>query len=180
VLPGGPERRDVRRGMGRISASTAQALLREYAAFLRWLADRLPGESDDLLQIGRVAVMEAYLSWDATQQASRRTWTRKVARWRMAEAAQRITSQSADASPDQSLVDSAPNGLDPEGAYLRAFARESIGLLSHHQRNVLDAWLRGYTFREIGSQIGVSDTMAHRLKVQAIARLQRWADDDVE
>lgn len=168
--------RDVRINMRRVEPATASALIAKYTPYVQWIAGRTFGDTDDLVQVGRIAVIEAHLSWLGSGGASRKTWTRRVVRWRVAEAAQRARD---DAQPDED-IDRYPNGLDPEEAYVRAHARESVGMLSHRQRNVIDARLRGHTFAEIRGMIGVSAQQAEQDEKIGFARLRTWANKDAD
>jgi DNA-directed RNA polymerase specialized sigma24 family protein len=117
--------------------------------------------------VGEDAMLEAFLSHDV-RQATERTWVKKLVLWRLAEAAGRQPGPAVSFGTDPPIL----NGVDPEAAFLRATAVRALSHLSIRQQQIVDGRMRGETFLEIGQQLGISDTLAHR-EAKAAFRILR-------
>ena len=148
-----------RRNLGAIDNPTATRLLRAYLPAVYALRPLFPRlDEASLRAAGEDAILEGYLSLD-TERASEGTWIRKVIFWKLSTTAKRRLPPVM-----QSLGTDPPilNGIDPEAAFWRATAVHLISRLSVRQQQVVDGRMRGETYAEIGEQLGISDTMAHR------------------
>jgi DNA-directed RNA polymerase specialized sigma subunit len=69
---------------GQLDAATAKRLLAEYGPVVHAMCRLYPSHlRDDLSAVGRVAVLEAYLSHEPSRSAQA-TWVRRLVRWRLA------------------------------------------------------------------------------------------------
>lgn len=156
------------RDLGAVDAATARRLLQAYLPMIRSLGRLYPHlDAATVRGVGEDAMLEAYISYDATQ-ATERTWVKKLVLWRLSEAASRQPSSAASLGTDPAIL----NGVDPEAAFLRATAVRALSHLSIRQQQIVDGRMRGETFIEIGQQLGISDTLAHR-EAKAAFRILR-------
>ena len=159
-----------------VDDATARRLVDEYQPVVRACAAYFPrAEFEDLVAVGLIAVVQAKVSYDDKRECSFGTWARRLIRQRMGEHMARVRELE---QPDEH-IEHHVNGRDPEDNYLRAFIKESAGRLSPRHRVIIDARLRGYTFKEIGDSIGISDSVVEQQEKQALRLLREWARDDV-
>jgi RNA polymerase sigma factor (sigma-70 family) len=164
---------DVRRGadFGRIDPATAQRLIAAYLPVVRSVARLYPtSERDDLESVGRVAILEAFLSFNA-QKSQESTWIRRVVHWRLAEAAQRLPEDST-ATGRAEVLDGHEIDHNPELGYMRALVLDNLRALTPRQSTVILAFMQGETFAEIGASLGISSQHAHVEYQTAIAQLR--------
>jgi len=164
--------------LGGVDAATAERLLRRYGGVVRGcVRDRAGAGSDreDLIAVGRLAVLEAYVTHRA-ERALEATWVRKIVRWRVTEESLEQASGREDLL---GFVDSpAGDQYDPEAHHLRQLLREAVerGQLGIREQMVVDGRLRDETFVRIGQVLGISSTRAHQVYKVAVTKLRRWAD----
>lgn len=170
--------RDVRADMSGIDAKTAQRLLTEYMPMVRAIARTYYIDQDELLTVGQIAIMEAFVSYKEDADASEKTWVRKVVRWRMKGAVWREMSAT---DPELFVQDEAlTNGKhDPERNTLRNTLRSAAERLSPRHRTIIDARMRGETYAEIGESLGISTARVHKEAQRAYQELREWAEDGV-
>lgn len=158
-------------GVHLISDADARRLLGAYLPLVKRirasLYRRLP--LDEALGVGTDAILEAFLSLDVTK-ASEPTWVRRVLHWRLSEAVQRLPwDHSAERlETDPQVV----NGKSPEAAYVQQSAFAQLAALPPKYQMVIDGRLRGESYAEVGSSLGVSRQRAQVVGQKAIAFLQ--------
>ncbi len=157
-----------------------------YSIALRYVTDRC--ELDDLLQVGRLALLDAAAEHDASRGRLSTFATRKIrgrSRWLMLSE-QRITEPNAHAmSFDAPLGDwggtlheviaaPAPDELPDRDA------GSLLDTLPAHERDVIERHYAepSQTLVEIAAARGVSKQAAHTMKNRAIARLRLAASMD--
>lgn len=155
--------------LGGIDSTTAERLLKTYLPVVYALAPLFPGlDSASLRAAGEDAILEAYVTLDA-ERAQEGTWVRRVIHWRLTEAARLPWDYHAERfDPDPQ----APNGIDPEEAFWRATCVSALGHLTTRQQMVVEGRMKGLTFEELGTQLGISHTVAHREAVRAFKALR--------
>lgn len=159
-----------------IDEATAARLLSDYLPVARaWLGLYPHADDDELLSAARVAILDAYLTFDS-ERSSEATWMRRNIFWAMQGAAgagfdKLGPKQSLDPSPD--LV----NGANPEQQFWQATAVRAIARLTPRRQVIISAWMKGETFEEIGLTIGISGSMAHREAQSALRELRDMLED---
>lgn len=160
------------RNLGSIDDATARRLLTDYLPLVLSFGRVFYSlDKATLRSVGEDALLEAYLTFDASRGCSEAVWMRRNVYWRLAAAVERRGLRPAgdeSLGPDPQVV----NGVNPEVAFLQATAVQALERLSIRQQMVVDGRMRGETFAEIGPQLGISDTMAHREWTTAIAILR--------
>lgn len=162
-----------RRNLGSVNNETAQRLLRDYMPIVYGLSPLFPRlDPATLRATGEDAILEAHLSFDSDR-ASQATWTRRVVYWRLSAAAKRTPkpTQSLDVDPEIG------NGANPEDALLQATVVHLLSHLSIRQQQVVDGRMRGETYAELGSQLGISGAQAHREGQRAFEILRDLLED---
>jgi len=85
--------------MSKVSSKTAQELLRQFEPLINSEARRLANRSrnspwfgfEDFVAVGQIAAIEAYVSYNAETNVTLKTWGHRIIKWRMREAAQRVS-----------------------------------------------------------------------------------------
>lgn len=157
-----------------ISDAVAKRLLEKHATDIDVAARRYGRDHCEFVAIGRIAVLEAHLTYAEGRNCSQETWTKRIIRWRMDQEMKRIIDIPIDPS---TLVDIS-NGYEPEELYARAFAREAIGRLDPREATVMWCRLRGFQVKEIASQLGISTKAVWDSEKKALEILHRWAAKD--
>lgn len=157
-----------------ISEAIAEQLLKQHTVDIEVAASRYSKDRDDLISVGRIAVLEAHLTYTTGRNCSKEAWTKLVIRWRMGQEMGRIIESPIDPS---TLVD-IPNDHEPEELYARAFAREAIGRLDPREATVMWCRLRGFQVKEIAAQLGISTKAVWDSEKKALEILHRWAAKD--
>lgn len=154
-----------------ISDADARRLLATYLPLVRRvrasLYRRLP--LDEALGVGTDAILEAFLSLDVSK-AAEATWVQRVLHWRLAEAVRRLPWDF-----DAERLDEDPqvlNGKSPEAAYAQQSAFAKLAVLPPKYQMVIDGRLRGESYSELGSSLGVSRQRAQVVGQKAIVFLQ--------
>lgn len=155
--------RDVRVDMHTVDAATAAVLLKRYGRMLGAMVKLYPGlERDEVLEIGRIAVIEAYLTHDA-ERSTERTWVRKVVGWRLGDAAARDWHTRGEGAIDPNIEPSQViNGGNPEHQFLRTTAVRAIARLEPRHQIIVSGRMRGETYAEISATIGIATSLCHR------------------
>lgn len=160
--------------MAAITPATAQQLLEDYGALVARIAATFPTlEQEELRAVGRVGVMEAWVTHNP-QRIPMRAWVTKVVRWRIFERADtelsRLDSGALELAPEQ-----ATNGRhDPERLFMLEQVMELIVYLPPRQAMIIDARLRRETFLEVATSLGLSQSTCHAEYVNALAQLRKW------
>jgi len=125
-------------------------------------------DEHSLRAVGEDAILEAYVTLD-TSRAKEGTWVRQVIWWRLGEACKPPWDYDAERfDPDPQ----APNGIDPEEAFWRATCIRALGHLTTRQQMVVEGRMKGLTFEELATQLGISHTIVHREAKRAFAALR--------
>ncbi len=159
--------------MRTVDDATAKDLLKRYGSFLGAMTKAYPGlERDEVLEIGRIAVLEAHLT-HVPERSNESTWVRKVVGWRLQDAAARdwVARGEGLIDPDAELG-RLVNGANPEQQFWRATAVNTIAQLEPRHQMIVDGRMRGETWAEIASSIGISTAMCHREGQRAYNRLR--------
>lgn len=157
------------RSLSRIDNATAQRLLDRYLRIAGGMASAFPElEHDEVLSVGRLAILEAYLSYDASRGCAESTWVRKTVWWRLLEASRAAPPPAESLGTDPQRV----NGASPEQQFWRATAVRAVARLSPRHQVLVSAWMAGETFTEAGATIGISGPLAHRETHKALAQLR--------
>jgi len=161
--------------LGDVDNDTATRLLKAYLPVVYALAPLFPVlDAASLRAAGEDAILEAYVTLDP-ERAQEGTWVRRVIHWRLAEASR----PPWDHNIERFDVDpQAPNGIDPEEAFWRATCVSALGHLTTRQQMVVEGRMKGLTFEELGTQLGISHTLVHRESVRAFAALRDLLTDD--
>jgi RNA polymerase sigma factor (sigma-70 family) len=171
--------RGVRIDMARCDEATARVLLQAHASLIDRMARDFPwGEAEELVAIGRIAVIEAHLSYQGARGVPMRSWITQVIRWRMSELGQRAAVlRSSEVELDES--DAITNGHhDPSLAFFRTRLLDLIDELSPRHQAVISGRLRGETFEQIADSLGLSRSRVEQDEKAAIQHL-RQLDEDV-
>ncbi len=145
-----------RRNLAGVDNATAKRLLDAYlpvAYAIRPIFRRI--DDATFRATSEDAILEAHLTLKPDR-ASEGTWVRKLLFWRLSEV--RTHSPETSLGTDPAVL----NGVDPEEAFLRATVVHMLGLLSVRQQQIVDGRMRGETYEELGSQLGISHARAHR------------------
>jgi RNA polymerase sigma factor (sigma-70 family) len=136
--------------MGSIGAATARQLLEDYAGLVAGVARG----DEDLAQVARIAVLEAYVTHRQGRGRKLKSWVHRVVRWRVAEAWQR---RPPEALPlEEELLNGAPPDRLLEQLQGVRMARQYIDSLSPRLQTVYAALLTGETPTEIAHTLGIT------------------------
>lgn len=141
------------------------------------------GDSEDLLQEAMFGLLKAIREYDSTRDASFKTFAEVCIRNRIRSA---VTAASRDKHAllnhsvpieEQPLLDS-DRAPDPEELFIsREEEEERFTVLSRKlsslEQRILSLYLHGYSYREIGEQVGRSDKSVDN----AVQRIRRKAAD---
>jgi RNA polymerase sigma factor (sigma-70 family) len=142
--------RDVRVDLGSIDAATARRLLREYSGLVAGVARG----DEDLAQVARIAVLEAYVTHRPGRGRTLKSWVHKVVRWRVADAWQR---RPVEALPlEEELLNGAPPDRLLEQLQGVRLARQYVDSLSPRLQTIYAAMLNGETPSEIAHTLGIT------------------------
>lgn len=187
-------RRNVRVDMKHVQKNVVERLLADYDEIVRFVAGKLAKrarksailDGDDLVQVGRIALIEALITFRDDRGMRFRSWVSRVVHWRCQEALQVATDpfdavQLADDMHEEArafqfvslsmfvsgdegrtvgdmLVDTA--AVCPEAAavtgQLRAVIYTTVEAMEHRERMVVAADLSGGSGAELGRQVGVT------------------------
>lgn len=189
--------RELRVPLGAVDDATARQLLATHRRLVLGVVRRFlpvaqrafhPIGPDELLAIGETAVLEAHLTYrpgDETKVSSPevglRLWTRRVVRWRIADAVSRavVTEPPAETRAEEPLH-AKLNGHEQQTHVYRSelliWLKGAIGRLPIRQRIVVASLLRGETQAELASQLGLSPGRVCQLYREALETLR--ADGD--
>lgn len=175
--------RPIRAQMGALSDGEATALLARYGGsvtrFVRRKYGWLGSSVDDLVQVAKVAICEAHVTFRESRPMTAQSWTWRVVRWRVDEAAALEQQQRERGGiPDQEAITAAvANGRsDPDHAIERQIVLDGMAYLEARETTVVNARLRAETFQEIGARLGISHSVAHRAYNRAVRQLQEYAE----
>lgn len=160
--------------MGSIPAKTAERLLVEYDPLVARIAAGFPTlEGEELRAIGRVAVMEAWVTHNP-KRIPLRAWITQVIRWRIIASADgelsRIDRVTFELVPDRTT-----NGRhDPERLFMLDQVIELLVYLPPRQAMIIDARLRRETFDEVAVSLNLSKSTCHAEYLNALAELRKW------
>jgi len=172
-------KRDVARDAVRVDLSLlgpdrSRALLDRYQKLVERIArqSRLSDtEPEDLVSIGRVAVLEAAITHDAKRIPEAR-WVRKVVRWRIqAEAVRLHERESVEVTGTD--PDPQSNGVyNQEAGVMLLRAIRAMVVLSPREHAVVDLMIRGCTFEETGRQLGITRQRVHQNYTRALEKMR--------
>lgn len=166
-----------------ISDARARKLLKRYGGMAAALARLYRPGDDDILQIARIAVLEAFVLYKKEAGASFDVWIRRLVRWRVKEALPRYRLDE-ELDEDGHLA----NGRSDHERVLAelerdAWIREQVALIEDdRQRHIILMLLQGETYRQIASSLGLSPATVLRKGREAMRLLLAAAvlDDVVE
>lgn len=146
-------------------------------------------DADDLRAVGRVAVLEASLTYQPDRGRTLRTWAGLVVHQRISEvagAACALAEHEVPAADPDGLLEGdehveADDVVDPQ---LEQDQRERLAWLARalaklppRRRAILAAKLRGESQREVGRTLGISDARTSQEVDAAVAELRALAVD---
>lgn len=171
-------RKEVRVDMASISAADASQLLAQFGPLVRRIAGDFPTvDSDELEAVGRIAIMEAWVT-HKPQRIPLRQWVRRVVRWRIVELADGEMSQQYFSPLDLvsgTVGEPMTNGRhDPERRFMLEQIIELVPYLPPRQAMIIDGRLRRETYEEIGRSLGISAQWCHQEYMSALAQLREW------
>lgn len=161
-----------------------QARLRSLA---RTLAKGRPGvQADDLMQEGWLELQRPRAQFEANGRISATTWAHYVARWGMLEYLRSHSTRARSLDERRTvrvtpeMIQSMPCGTSSPETQARQAEREAalrsaLRSLSWHQQRVLELWLDGLSFSEIGERLRIRKQAAHSAYRMALDRLRRYA-----
>jgi len=168
-----------------VTPADARRWLREYGNAVIIVArsasrglSRTNLDFEDLLQIGRFAVLEAHLTYAPDNGATIRTWVGVVLRWRIGEYLQRAT------RPDGELLDHVLAVQHQEVTEVDEFEarmdqREllrvlacNLALMDHRTRTIFFARLEGEGSVNVAGTLGISPCREQQIVAQSRALLR--------
>lgn len=157
----------------------ARELLLEYdddvRGAARAAAHRTGVPVDDLLSAGRLAVLEAAVTFDAAKGGRARTWVKRIIRWRVSEQVDGVLRRPTSVTNPAAL----PNGSNPEDAVGLFQLRRAVDRLTPRQQNIVHAtFWEGETLREIAATLGISKSRVHTELKRALEILREEVDED--
>ena len=160
--------------MASIRPETAERLLREYDPLVARIASTFPTlEAEELHAIGRVAVMEAWVTHNP-KRIPLRAWITKVVRWRIVARADGELSR-LDHATLELVPERTTNGRhDPERLFMLDQIIDLVVYLPPRQAMIIDARLRRETFEEVATSLGLSKSTCHAEYLNAVAQLRDW------
>jgi len=143
-------------------------IIRAHDERIKFLARRFRLDIDDLLQIGRVALLRAFRAWPAKPHtAAFWTYARKAVLGEMINyATAEFTRQAKEA--ERGLVPSEP--CAPDAA---CEAREHVAVLGEREASVLEMYVAGYPVPEIASQNNISRSRAYQILEGSMENIRR-------
>ncbi len=148
----------------------ATTLLHRYEGLVRAQAGSYPNhDQDEIRNVGRLAVLEAHLCFDATRGTTQMQWVRHVVHAAM----QRFAEQSDRLVPRgrfEVYGDTADEVHELDELRQKLF--EHMYVLTPRQQIIVQGRLQGDSFSEIGAAIGVSVQRTHIEYRNAIDRLR--------
>ena len=133
--------------------------------------------NEDFLQLARIALIEAFATFDPTRGAIFSSWAYKTILWRINEARE-IESQRV---PTVTLTH-AVNGKNPEEKVMdlesSIHLKSALGTLSPRQGVIMDAVLRGETYGDVGQTLGIGKTRVHQEVQVSVSILAELLEDD--
>lgn len=132
-------------------------------------------EVDDLRSIAAMAVLEAHLTYAQGASASPKTWTRRVLRWRLDEAARRSERPETPTAD----MDAVLNGRSPERAMLTAermiWLQSAVSTLPPRRAAIVVATLHGEKPGEIAETLGIKSASLQVEKTRTVKCLANMA-----
>jgi RNA polymerase sigma factor (sigma-70 family) len=153
-----------------VSAETEEGIIRRYDRLIGFLARRFRIDTDDLIQVGRVALLQAFRAWPTKPHTSSFwTYARKAVLGEMLNfTTSEVTRQIKEA--ESGLLPSAP--CAPDAA---CEAREHVSALGEREAAVLEMYVAGYPVPEIASQNNISRSRAYQILEGSLENIQRRA-----
>jgi RNA polymerase sigma factor (sigma-70 family) len=160
--------------LGSVSNAKAKKLLAKYGGLARGFARRIRPHDDDLAALAEIAIIEAAVLYRKDSGAHFDTWVFRIVRWRVKEALPKpSTAEDLD-------IDTFPaNGRSDHEKLLGelerdAWVRAQVEALPRlRQRHILAALMRGESYTQIASQLGLSRSAVYREAREAMEQL--WA-----
>lgn len=172
--------RVIRVDLSAIDQETAEELLSSYRSIVNRAAFRLrripiPGiDREDLLAVGRIAVLEAYITWNRNGGSVFSTWVCQVVRWRMGEVVQKCARLN-----EETLTRDPAETNTPESRFLTAedesWFETAVSELTPRQGAIIAARLDGETLAQIAATLGIHYSRVSRELQTAVYILQKRA-----
>ncbi len=163
--------------LGSISDADAQLLFTQYLPMVRSIARLYPyADHDELQSAGRLAIMEATLTHNPAKGRNINGWVRQVVHWRLSEAAA-ATFDGGGVKESLGVDPPVLNGANPEEAFIRATAVRALARLSPRHQIIVTGRMRGETYSEIGTTIGVSTSRTQAEGQKAYELLRSILED---
>lgn len=170
-----------------VSTQDAERWLQEFADVPRIVYRRLRNgmlrvvgiDAEDLLAVGRFAIIEACVTYDATRGGALRTWVGTVAHWRMGALLDKATRQDGEVvdhvwaveSQEATEVDEFEERMEYT-EQLRTLAL-NFALMPHRTRTILLSRLEGAPSEEIAESLGISTFREQQIVARSRASLRR-------
>ena len=145
------------------------------AELARFTTIHLAGmDLDDLRQLARIAVLEAFATHQEARGARFKTWASRIVRWRICEAIQA-------AQPREEIRAELPEppALDGEEVLdIREklhWLEEAFGRLTPREKLIIVKRLEGESWKTLSATISINISRAHQVRSNAVARLREEA-----
>jgi len=169
--------RTVRVDLGAVDQETAQEQLVSYNSVVQHEAFKLrlvptPGvDREDLVSVGQIAVLEAYLTWSRHKNCAYAAWVRRIVQWRMRELVQECANKEEELQADLAETNT------PESKFLaceeESWFEAAVSRLTPRQGVIIAARLEGETLAQIASTLGVHYSRVSRDLQSAVLILRR-------
>ena len=164
--------------MAEVPESTARELVERYEPLVRRMAFSFRfADQDELWLVGRIGIIEAFVTFREHHGVPIKQWTQVVVRQRMVgvmERAKRIRLREHHYETEP-----ATNGRsDPERAHLMSELMNALVHLSPRHQAVISGRIRGQTLEQVGEQLGISTARVHQEQKAALAHLLEITDFD--
>lgn len=154
----------------REAPESEEEVLRRCDRLIAYFARKFRVETDDLTQIGRIALIEAHRAWQTKPHfAAFWTYARKAV---LGEMLNHMTREAARAVKEAECGLAPAPFCSPDDAYE---AREHVSALGEREASVLEAYVAGHPVPEIAEQHGISRARAYQLLEGAAENIRRRA-----
>lgn len=168
----------------------ARAIVQKYEGLVRYIAKRVhipdgaPFDREDLLSMGRVALLQAHVTFEAGRGVKFLTWAHRLVRQALLDAVRNVRERARVESDmgENFDLDHYDAGVVPQDVelveqrevrWLRA--KLANGLLTERERSIMRMRLSGATLSSIGEQHGVSREWIRLTEKHVTERLRQAA-----
>jgi RNA polymerase sigma factor (sigma-70 family) len=147
-------------------------IIQRYDRLVKYLARRFRQNTDDLVQVGRIELLEAHRMWqDLPHYAAFWTYARKFVLGGMVEFATREISRIA--KEEEAGMGLAPSPECPPDVMLEV--REHMAALAPREASVLQLFVEGHNAEEIAESQNISRSRVYQVIEEASRSIRRRA-----